>query len=173
MDQEDLALISAPEQLMRLPSFRKKKSNSLKKELDILLSKPIVGAMFSYNHPRSKASIASVVGGSKNSVPDSLVGFNPTETIVETPEESYKERYAKELFGDVPFEPGVDKLPSFQTFKQQRKQMAKLTKKLLKPELSVKADMKKMRQRKIEKMKEKATKKREKKRAKRKARKMK
>ena len=172
MDQEDIALLPAAQQQLMKPGAKKQQLKRMRRELEVVLSKPIMGTLFSYNHPRSKASIAAVMRTHQDNLPDSLVGINPTENLIaeEDSQDTYKDRYAKELFGDAPFEPGVDKIDAYDAYRKQRKQIQKLTKKLLKPERMVREDAKKAKEKKKELKSIKAAKKREKRRKRKAAR---
>jgi len=123
--------------------------------------------MFSFSHPRSVASIAATVGTDQSKIPESLVAINPTNRLFKDANQSYRDRYAQELFGEEGFEDGVEKSDSYEAFKKQRKEMAKLTKKLLNPD-KLMQDKKKLKEKMLQKKQEKAKKKRDKRKKKKK-----
>lgn len=140
----------------------------MKSQLDALLDRPVLGSIFSFSHPVSRASVAAAFNTEEDAIPDELVGINPTKVISgNRAEEEYKARYAAGIYGELPTEGDDFNLDACALLKKQKKDMAKLTKILLKPQETHKEIKKKLQQRKMDIKQKRATKKREKRRRKR------
>lgn len=154
VDQEDLYLmrpVDRREYYIKRGNCKETKLELklMKADLQKLLDKPLLGAVFSYSHPLSKASVAATLCTEEDDIPDELVGLNPTRQVAG-------------VKGTLNQDGNVCTL-----LKRQRKDMAKLTKKLLKPQETERETSKRLKEKKIELQQKRAAKKREKRRKKR------
>lgn len=163
IDQEDLKLMPAAFQRQYRSGGIKAELKRMRARLDQLVQQPLLGALFSYSHPLNKAALAAGMGTKAADIPNELVGMNPTRSIcAEDAEAAYQDRYAKEIYGEVPEEEADGKVNVCAVLKQQKKDLAKLTRKLIKPELTAREKMIRMKEKKKELQQKRATKKREK-----------